>query len=245
MAADFQTLAKKIDDDFKKIKGTSFGRSGVYYSVLIDDRLTSITARRTTRISYLIDTRYKDNTYTRLYVEDWQIGVILANLGEAPLGFAKNWLAKVYEGESIGEHKLKFSRPALYDGIAKMDDELLVDIIYLEDTSELPLAVDTGLGFSVNTRAFIDFLCLTLSMEDHDKLRIELTKHCVFADLLTNQNVELIQTILPQLNSVKTVADIENLYTNVRTQKEAEDYDEALFTENISRHYFESLASEL
>jgi hypothetical protein len=245
MAANLQTLAKEIDEDFQKVKSTPFGRRGIYYSVFIDEKQTSITARKTTRISYLIDTKQRNNTYTRLYIEDWQIGVILANLDDSSFSLLKSWLLAVYRGESVEEHRLKFMRSALHDGIEEISCESLVDIIYFGDVAALPSEIDTTFGFSVSSQSFIDFLCLTLSMEDSDKLRIELTKHCMLADLLKKQSVAMIHELVPQLKDIGTTLDIEGLYSRMNTQQEAENYDKAVFSEDVSKQYFGSLASEL
>jgi hypothetical protein len=245
MASDLQILAKQIDEDFQSIKSTPFARRGIYYSVFIDEQLTSITTRRTTRVAYLIDTGHGNNTYTQLYVEDWQISVILAILDDRSFNFVKNWLIGVSRSESIEKHKVKFSRAALHDDIEAMSCESLVKIIYLNDISILPREIDTTLGFSITSRSFIDFLCLTFSMEDSNKLRIEVTKHCILADLLRRQNEATIHKLTPQLKGIKTVFDIEGLYASMGTQQAAEDYDEALFAEGVSKQYFESLASGL
>lgn len=245
MVANLQALAKEIDQDFQRIGGTSFKRRALYYSLSLDDRLTSIIARRTTRIAYLIDTEQASNTYTRLYLEDWQIGVILAGFDENSLKFLKDWLIGVYGGNSIEEHRIIFSRTALHDGIDAIASEVSVDIIYLEDVSNLTQNVNTNLGFSITTRSFVDFLCLTLSMEDTEKLRIELTKHCMIADLLTGKNEDLIRAVAPQLASIKTIAAVEELYASMSTQQAAEEYDKTSFTEDVSKQYFGGLVSGL
>ena len=239
-----QTLVKKIDKDFNDIKKTPFKRRGIYYSVFIDKKQTSITTRKTNRISYLIDTEQENNTYTRLYVEDWQIGVIFATVDDNSFSFLKNWLITVYYGKSIEEHTLKLCRTALYDGIEEKSYESLVNIIYLGDITALPLEIDTTFGFSVSSRSFIDFICLTLSMEDNDKLKIELTKYCMLADLLKKQNVTMIHKLVPQLKDIRTTIDIERLYESINNQNTTK-HDKAMFSKEVSNQYFGNLAFEL
>ncbi len=245
MAVNLQTLAKVIDEDFALIKATPFKRTSISYTVFIDNVQTDITARKTSRIAYLIDTKQNRNSFTRFYIEDWQIGVILAKLDEASFNILKHWLIALYYGQHVEEHKLKFSRSAMHQDLVEGEFESMVDMIYLSDINSLPSKIDTTFGFSISSRSFIDFLCLSLSMEDRPKLEIELTKHCMLADLLKNKNVSMIHGLVPQLEGVGTVYDIEKLYESITTQLQVEEYDSVLFSKSAANEYFGALASTL
>ena len=245
MAVNLQTLAKEIDADFAHIKTTPFKRISISYAVFIDEIQTDIIARKTSRIAYLINTKQNRNSFTRFYIEDWQIGIILARLDEGSFSILKNWLVAVYFGKHVEEHKLKFFRPVMHRDLGEKGFESMVNMIYLSDIKSLPPEIDTTFGFSVSSRSFIDFLCLSLSMEDKYKLDIELTKHCMFADLLKNKNVSMIHELVPQIAGVETAYDVEKLYDDMITQVQAEDYDRMLFSKSVTDEYFGALASKL
>lgn len=243
MAVKLKILAGKIDDDFNKLKNTPFERNQIYYSISIDGKKTSITARKDNRIAYLIDTTHKtSDTYSRLYIEDWRIGVMIAKLDDKSFEFMKNWLASIYRDGSIEECIVKFNRYTMPLGVKAMSVEMLIEMIYEKDVSELSSSIDTTFGFSISNRAFVDFLCLTLSMENDTKLKIAITKHCIIAELLRNRG-DVIRSRFTDFKGIKTIMDIEGLYTKMRRQTDIEKYDKKIFSKELAEQYFESFVS--
>lgn len=243
MTVKLQTLAEKIDDDFNELKGKPFERDRVYYSVSIDKRKTSTTVRKDNRIAYLIDTTHKaNNTYSRFYIEDWRIGVMIAKLDDSSFAFIKAWLANIYESNLTEKHTVKFSRPRMPLGIAAMSIEMPVDMFYIKDVTKLSPSIDTTFGFTVSSRAFADFLCLTLSMEKDPKLKIAVTKHCILAELLRDKG-DAIRSKSPEFKDIKTILDIENLYTKLRRPVDIERHDKKTFSGKLAKQYFESFTA--
>jgi hypothetical protein len=194
-------------------------------------------------MAYLVDTTNKtSNTHSRLYIEDWRIGVMIAKLDDKSFEFIKSWLASIYRNGSIKECIVKFNRHTMPLGIKAMSVEMPIEMIYKNDISELSSNIDTTFGFSISNRAFVDFLCLTLSMENDTKLERAITKHCIIAELLRNRG-DMIRSRFTDFKDIKTIMDIESLYAKMRRQTDIEKNDKKIFSKELTKQYFESFVS--
>lgn len=241
----FRDMIRLIDEDFKVVQASKFKRESLYYTVKIDGRETNILGRKARvpdnnarKFSFLIRTPQGSLTHTTLYLSEIDIIIILSSLDGISYKHIRDHLVRVYREETDpSEYSVQLHRAAL---VPDVEGKTLVanhSVLAMPIPNNNP-NIATSFGFTISFQSFCDALSLILSTDNEQKLKIIVTKYCIFAALLRTRSPR--ESIPVLLTGVGTVKDVEEIYAGMRPL-DVQLYDRATFTPQIQTDFFGSV----
>jgi hypothetical protein len=243
----FKELMQHIDQDFRSIRASLFERQKLYYKVTIDQRQTDVLGRKAPvpyennnaiKITFLINTPRDNQSYTTLYLTEIDIITILSELNATSYEHIKDYLVSIYcEQIDHTGHSVRFDRAALVSDIDTLSLTANREVLAVPITANNP-DISTPFGFMISYQSLCDLLSLTLSTENADKLKITVTKYCLFSTLLRAGATRI--AVPAALAHVSTIGELESIYAG-KWPKQVQRFDKDTFTAQVQDEFFSSI----
>jgi hypothetical protein len=234
-----------VDEDFNYVQDSPYKRNTLYYTVKIDQRATNILGRKAhvpnnnaTKLTFLINTVQGHLSYTNLYLSEVDIITLLSTLDDAAYEHIKGYLVEVYRKKTDPTaHSVQFDRTALVQDLESVSLTANRHVLAIPTYDNNP-NIATPFGFTISFQSFCDVVSLILSTENEEKLKIIITKYCIFSTLL--RPLPRGVYIPASLRHVATLEDIESIYASKRSQQ-IQKYDFETFAPRERDRYFGSI----